>query len=229
MQTKTNVSTETLKEMYEQGTSTAEIARQINCSTTNVYARLRRAGCDTRRYKHLPKTSTEELRRLYFDERKSSIAIAKLRGFRDHGSILKRLQRAGFTTRRKIGPGEFCDPLLAPTKHPEMKDIYWAAGFYEGEGSYVANKQKTKVTGSGIKIMQKQKWPLEYMRDFFGGSLCLYTKKSGTKVGQQYWWWTLHGPRARGFIMTIYSLLSPRRQGQIRKVFDGVRDGYLCN
>lgn len=90
---------------------------------------------------------------------------------------------------------------------PTVKDIYWAAGFYDGEGcASWAEKRR-----ACIRVTQKDTWPLERLLSLFGGRI--------TQNKQGYFVWSLYGARARGFAMTIYTLLSPRRQEQVRKLF----------
>ena len=96
-------------------------------------------------------------------------------------------------------------PGLEPTKHPALSHICWAAGLYEGEGSCA-------VYGHA-KMTQKDSWALQQLRAYFGGSIGRYGQGSGHK----YFHWSLSGTMGRGFLMTIYSLLSPRRQEQIRR------------
>lgn len=80
-------------------------------------------------------------------------------------------------------------------------EIGWVAGFLEGEGSF---------TGwTGVKAAQKQLEPLERLQALFGGSL--------SRHGNDMHIWQLYGARARGLMMTLYSLMSPRRKEQIRK------------
>lgn len=92
-----------------------------------------------------------------------------------------------------------------------MQDIYWAAGLFEGEGS-IAKHAIAFVT-------QKDAWVLLRVRSLFGGT-----------VGGPYVWrtrtfyrWFAAGARGRGFLMTIYPLLSPRRRQQIRAALEGWR------
>ena len=93
-------------------------------------------------------------------------------------------------------------------------DIAWAAGFYEGEGSVQRNN---KTPGSpGVQIAQKDPAPLLWLRERFGGSVREYTRNSD---GRAYYKWWLSGTRARGFLFTIFSLLSARRRGQIKECF----------
>lgn len=97
------------------------------------------------------------------------------------------------------------NPLLAAVAHPTSRDIAWAAGIFEGEGYCRFG------TGSqAVLIGQKDGWVLERLQLFFGGSI-------GPPRPNGVCGWLLTGARARGFLMTIYSFLSPRRQEQARR------------
>lgn len=93
--------------------------------------------------------------------------------------------------------------LRQPRLHPSLLEIAWAAGIYEGEG-WVGGQ-------SAIGLTQKDPYIVERLQALFGGSL--RPRKNGNYDPLMVW--TLSGPRARGFAMTIYSLLSPRRQEQL--------------
>ena len=98
-----------------------------------------------------------------------------------------------------MGRFGWLDPALAPTEIPAIHDIAWAAGFYEGEGC---------VSSRGmVRIGQKDPWVLKQMRELYGGTVAFYDGMYSL---------SLNGSRARGFLMSIYGLLSPRRQEQIR-------------
>ena len=98
---------------------------------------------------------------------------------------------------------------MAPTERATPSDFRWAAGFYEGEGCVVrAGLRGTEYRAESINIDQKNPWPLERLRALFGGSV---------HPDRTYFRWYLSGARARGFLMSIYGLLSPQRQGQVRK------------
>ena len=90
---------------------------------------------------------------------------------------------------------------LAPTEQATPNDFRWAAGFYEGEGNC--------NPGGTVAVSQKDIWTLNRMRALFGGSI-------GGRKGRIFQW-QLCGARGRGFLMSIYGLLSPRRQLQVRK------------
>ena len=101
-------------------------------------------------------------------------------------------------------------------KHPTVRDIERAAGYFEGEGTTSKNGKSSTT----VSVKQKDPWILLWLQDRFGG-----TVKERTYLRKGYGeselitnsTWTIHGPRARGFLMTIYSLLSPRRQLQARR------------
>jgi hypothetical protein len=89
---------------------------------------------------------------------------------------------------------------------PTLADLHWIAGFLEGEGAFVLTRT-TVVVSAG----QVQQEPLDRLRKFLGGSIVFHT---GHEIPMPYW--TVCGSRARGMMMTIFSLMSPRRQAQIK-------------
>lgn len=113
-----------------------------------------------------------------------------------------------------------------PTLHPSMSDIAWAAGIYEGEGSTTAKEVikngKRYRTTPAVMITQKDDWMVRRMRELFGGTVNQYLSSNKAMGDKKYFRWAVHGPRARGFMYTIYSYLSPRRQEQLRVAL-GVR------
>jgi hypothetical protein len=71
-------------------------------------------------------------------------------------------------------------------------------------------------------VTQKDPWLLHRLQELFGGRV--YPQKTRPKsisggpikdYGDQWAWW-IGGARARGFLMTIYTFLSPRRREQAR-------------
>ena len=100
---------------------------------------------------------------------------------------------------------------LAPSEHPCTLDLAWAAGVFEGDGSCGRRPRG----GCAADVVQKDRWLPERLRALLGGSVRSYHMGA---TGQTYFRWTINGARARGFIMTVYGLLSPRRQKQVREV-----------
>ncbi len=107
-------------------------------------------------------------------------------------------------------PGVPCSSIK-----PTARDLEWAAGFLEGEGCF-----RRSWPGKGgtehVSASQKIREPLEKLQTFFGGSI------GPDRIGGTYRW-QVYGPRARGVSMTLYSLLSNRRQKQIRDALNGTR------
>ena len=95
---------------------------------------------------------------------------------------------------------------------PTIQDIAFIAGFLEGDGYF--GQHRTTVT---VSVIQKQKWPLEYLQQFLGGTLGLETKQHGLSKGKSYHMWRVTGARARGLMMTVYKFMSPERQSKIRR------------
>src|SRR5256885_2323101 len=93
---------------------------------------------------------------------------------------------------------------------PRVRDIAWAAGFYEGEGTCQYGTYSQHVA-----VNQVEREPLEQLRRWFGGSIYPIPPHHRSVPSFR---WAVHGPRARGFLMTIYTLLSKKRQAQIRQV-----------
>lgn len=90
---------------------------------------------------------------------------------------------------------------LRAIAHPSLLDIAWAAGIVEGEGNFDG-----RPTTEQVNVTQKDLWLLERFQRLFGGSI--WTNTRGVSR------WYLTGARARGFTMTIFSFLSPRRRKQ---------------
>ena len=108
----------------------------------------------------------------------------------------------------KLGKDWNKNPKLRPTLHPTIRDITWAAGIYEGEGSLAVPPHSPN--GVQINVGQKDSWLPYRLRDLFGGSVLERQMND-----QPFFEWKVSGARARGFLMTIYTFMSPRRQDQI--------------
>lgn len=91
---------------------------------------------------------------------------------------------------------------------PTPGDIAWAAGFIEGEGHFRPRSQVTAV--------QVDTEPLYKMQALFGGSITVHTRQGNPRGWQASWTWRTSGARARGVALTLYPLLSARRQAQVR-------------
>ena len=92
-----------------------------------------------------------------------------------------------------------------------LNDLYWAAGFLDGEGSFIfTNPNHTACIQAGQKGIEL----LLRLKKMFGGSIC-------TCIGginkNRYFKWSMQGIGAAGVMMTLYTLMSQKRQEQIKK------------
>lgn len=96
------------------------------------------------------------------------------------------------------------------TRSPTTRDLEWAAGFLEGEGSF----QFTKGTGSHrVSAPQVNREPLLRLQTLFGGTV--HQKTTLTAAGNRLSVWATSGSRARGVMMTMLTLVSEVRRKQI--------------
>lgn len=101
-----------------------------------------------------------------------------------------------------------------------VADLQWAAGFLEGEGSFVATKEGIRVTAAQVQL-----WPLNKLVRMFGG--VIRTNPRSPLGKQECHSWTIGSKVAAGVTMTLYSMLSPRRQGQARNALSRWRSAGL--
>jgi len=95
--------------------------------------------------------------------------------------------------------------------HYRTTELFWAAGFMEGEGSFHCDKEKSLVR---ISTPQNVREPLERLLALFGGVIRL---RAQTYKGQPrpIFVWDAVGTRAVGIMMTLYTLLSQKRREQV--------------
>lgn len=109
--------------------------------------------------------------------------------------------------------------------------LSWAAGFLEGEGSFLGGKGKTSV----VCAAQVQREPLERLHALFGGRIVLKNGNPSMKRNP-IWYWSVYANRSIQIMMTLFVLMSPRRQKQIEGVLRGwgdrknirPRESFLC-
>lgn len=87
-------------------------------------------------------------------------------------------------------------------------DIAWAAGFLEGEGSFQKSRYSIRTDAS-----QVQREPLERLQKLFGGPIYRRYQRGTDEIHT----WAVHGQMAASIMMTLYVLMSPKRQRQILK------------
>ena len=107
--------------------------------------------------------------------------------------------------------------LKKPTDGFSMSGLLWAAGFLEGEGSFHFSNQSHLL----VRATQVQREPLDRLVILFGGKVSEVIRKDGKRgkngVWSDFYDWNVYGQRAAGVCMTLYSLMSPKRKGQIKE------------
>ena len=88
---------------------------------------------------------------------------------------------------------------------PTTADLQWAAGFMEGEGCFT-NCGTHKHPTCYVSASQKELGPLTKLAGMFGGRITKYPTINR---------WRITGARARGVMLTLYTLMCTRRRGQI--------------
>jgi len=103
-----------------------------------------------------------------------------------------------------------------------IKELYWAAGFLEGEGSFSIRDRKSTKHGRSVdlKASQLNPEPLYRLRTFLGGAIYgPYMNRIAIKSGHSrpYMEWHLGGKNAAGAFMTLYVLMSDLKRRQITR------------
>jgi hypothetical protein len=100
------------------------------------------------------------------------------------------------------------------------KDLYWAAGFLEGEGTFTGSYQKRSSTGMtrrsatfSVNAGQNEAEPLERLHRLFGGNLYYNTNNGKGELKLHRWY--LNGTRGIALMMTLWPLMTKRRKRQI--------------
>lgn len=93
-------------------------------------------------------------------------------------------------------------------------EIAWAAGFLEGEGGFVACRNKT--SSFTISAVQVQREPLERLLRLFGGHLKGYHRKKYGLIHR----WTVNGSHAVSVGFTIFPFMSVKRKAQIVRIVE---------
>ena len=95
----------------------------------------------------------------------------------------------------------------------DIKDIYYFAGLYEGEGSseYVANSPR-------LAISQKNREILDKLIPKFGGTVIFVKASKTSERSRDCYVWRLGSNDAIALMMTIFSLMSTKRQAEFKNI-----------
>jgi hypothetical protein len=99
----------------------------------------------------------------------------------------------------------------------EIGDLKWIAGFLEGEGSFSGKVKNRNFPQPRVQVSQMQKWTLEKLNSFIPGTIYPVYAKNKKWGSKHYWSWSLNFLNSVCLMMTIYPLMSPKRQEQIRE------------
>ena len=114
----------------------------------------------------------------------------------------------------------------------DIKELYWAAGFLEGEGAF--HWRKAPHNQFSISANQNDPESLFRLKQHWGGAIYGPLKSKNPRA-QLFFAWRLGGPAVASLAMMIYPLMTRRRQEKIaecltewRKVEHGPRYKTMC-
>lgn len=90
-----------------------------------------------------------------------------------------------------------------------LKDIYWAAGFIDGEGWI---RRPATIMGA----TQRDPELLYRLQKLFGGRVYVRPHQHTSFGDNAMWEWYVCGPTARGLMMTLFPLFSAKRKEQVK-------------
>lgn len=98
-----------------------------------------------------------------------------------------------------------------PIREPNELDWAWIAGYLEGEGSFSIDGSTLRIRADSI-----DREPIIRLLDLLGGGFSDGVTKTGT--GKPLYRWALASKQAKPVMEQLMSMLSKRRQDQIRNV-----------
>lgn len=104
---------------------------------------------------------------------------------------------------------------LVASRSATTRELEWAAGFLEGEGHFGGSLVRGKYPTQLVSAAQVNSEPLAKLRSFLGGRITFTEKRKPNQ--SDFFTWTVNGVRARGVMLTLYPLLSEKRQKQIEE------------
>jgi hypothetical protein len=98
---------------------------------------------------------------------------------------------------------------------PSVNELYWAAGFLDGEGCFTIDKNGALR----IHVAQNYRHSLDKLVNIFGGRIYRMDQSHRPNHHHELWQWTLQRQaESSGAMMTLYSLMSPYRQKKIEDI-----------
>lgn len=98
--------------------------------------------------------------------------------------------------------------VTTAARTPTTRELEWIAGFMEGEGNFRCHNTPQ------ARASQVNPEPINRLVALLGGTVSYHTQRQ--KQHHPFFTWQTSGARARGIMMTLYPLMSAKRQEQIR-------------
>ena len=103
-----------------------------------------------------------------------------------------------------------------------INELYWVAGFLEGEGAFILRDRHKEQRGTcvTVKASQVNPEPLLRIKALLGGQMYgPYSHRPSMKIRHQqpFYEWSVYGSRAAQIFMTLYPLMSDVRKRQIHR------------
>lgn len=96
-----------------------------------------------------------------------------------------------------------------------IRQLEWASGFLEGEGCF---RRYNNRTGYEVTARQNDGEVLDKLQNLFGGHRStIDTRSNKLSKRPTIECWSVTGPKARGVMMTLFSLMSRHRKDQIKR------------
>jgi hypothetical protein len=92
-----------------------------------------------------------------------------------------------------------------------IQELYWAAGFLEGEGCFTKTRSCITVSASQVQFQ-----PLEKLQKLLGGKNYYY--ESRKPKHSPYYRWVTYGEKAEEIMKALFPLMSPKRQYRISEL-----------
>lgn len=139
--------------------------------------------------------------------------IAKKFGVTD-SAVRKRAVAIGAQLRGNVGRER--NTTIRASRSPTVTDLGWAAGFLEGEGSFV----RCGYASQAVTAVQADQEPLLRLQEIFGGRITKKAPEANRLSRKGFYRWGIAGARARGVMYTLYTMMTIRRQAQIRSALN---------
>jgi hypothetical protein len=110
---------------------------------------------------------------------------------------------------------------IAISKPISTLHLAWAAGFLEGEGSFVKGPDGSPC----VSAAQVQREPIDRLELMFGGKIS--RRSTNGFSDKQIFVWRLSARRSIEVMMTLYILMSPKRRGEIESAISKWKSGRL--